>query len=68
MSESDPKLSSFRAGDFQRKKAGREAAAPGSPADAARHYPALEQLLESEEAALEANARLLSSSTNATSR
>ena len=53
MTESDPKLSSFRAGDFQRKKTGRDATVPGSPADAAQHYPALEKLLESEEAEIE---------------
>jgi hypothetical protein len=53
MTEKDSKLSSFRAGDFPRKKTGREATGAEKAADALRHYPFLEKLLESDEERVE---------------
>jgi hypothetical protein len=53
MSDSDPKLSSFRAGDLQRMRSGREMPAAGKPADAIPHFPFLEKLLESDEERIE---------------
>ena len=53
MTDKDSNLSAFRAGDFPRKKTGREAAGAEKAADALQHYPFLEKLLESDEDRIE---------------
>jgi hypothetical protein len=53
MDKNNPKLSAFRAGDFHRGKPARDAAGAGRQAPDLRHYPFLEKLLESDEAAVE---------------
>ncbi len=54
MGTNDPNLPSFRAGDYQRRKPGAErpSTSPVDPGDL-KHFPFLEQLLESDEEAIE---------------